>query len=195
MIGYHGTSRDCATKIIESKNFNIDKFVITGDFKIKDCPKMPNDFGSGIYMFLNNERYNGIECARKYANVFKDRPSSVLEININDDIKCLDFEDKKNIDMFIKLREKIFDRVYYNYKISVKESGSKKRANLDGIIIEFLIQHKYKNEVDAVMGESYTPSYNEERNISNFPNGKEICLRQNEPICWELCKEVHYDLQ
>ncbi|EOT29772.1 hypothetical protein [Enterococcus durans] len=195
MIGYHGTSRDCATKIIESKNFNIDKFVITGDFKIKDCPKMPNDFGSGIYMFLSNERYNGIECARKYANVFKDRPSSVLEININDDIKCLDFEDKKNIDMFIKLREKIFDRVYYNYKISVKESGSKKRANLDGIIIEFLIQHKYKNEVDAVMGESYTPSYNEERNISNFPNGKEICLRQNEPICWELCKEVHYDLQ
>ncbi|EHQ9056560.1 TPA: hypothetical protein U2R47_001956 [Enterococcus faecium] len=195
MIGYHGTSRDCATKIIESKNFNIDKFVITGDFKIKDCPKMPNDFGSGIYMFLSNERYNGMECARKYANIFKDRPSSVLEININDDIKCLDFEDKENIDMFIKLREKIFDRVYYNYKISVKESGSKKRANLDGIIIEFLIQHKYKNEVDAVMGESYTPSYNEERNISNFPNGKEICLRQNEPICWELCKEVHYDLQ
>ncbi|NTP94111.1 hypothetical protein HQ854_05940, partial [Enterococcus faecium] len=162
---------------------------------IKDCPKMPNDFGSGIYMFLSNERYNGMECARKYANIFKDRPSSVLEININDDIKCLDFEDKENIDMFIKLREKIFDRVYYNYKISVKESGSKRRANLDGIIIEFLIQHKYKNEVDAVMGESYTPSYNEERNISNFPNGKEICLRQNEPICWELCKEVHYDLQ
>ncbi|HAQ4621923.1 hypothetical protein [Enterococcus faecium] len=190
MIGYHGTSKDCATKIIESKNFNIDKFVITGDFKIQDRQKMPNDFGSGIYMFLSNERYDGIKCARKYASVFKDRPSSVLEININDDIRCLDFGDKKNSDIFIELREKIFERIYYNYKISVKESGSKKRANLDGIIIEFLIQHKYKNEIDAVMGESYTPYYNKDRNISNFPNGKEVCLRCNKSICWELCKEV-----
>ena len=99
MIGYHGTSKDCATKIIESKNFNIDKFVITGDFKIQDRQKMPNDFGSGIYMFLSNERYDGIKCARKYASVFKDRPSSVLEININDDIRCLDFGDKKNSDI------------------------------------------------------------------------------------------------
>ncbi|HAQ4436492.1 hypothetical protein HQ674_10940 [Enterococcus faecium] len=190
MIGYHGTSKDCATKIIESKNFNIDKFVITGDFKIQDRQKMPNDFGSGIYMFLSNEHYDGIKCARKYASVFKDRPSSVLEININDDIRCLDFGDKKTSDIFIELREKIFERIYYNYKISVKESGSKKRANLDGIIIEFLIQHKYKNEIDAVMGESYTPYYNEDRNISNFPNGKELCLRCNKYICWELCKEV-----
>lgn len=190
MIGYHGTSQKCATVIIESQTFNFDTFVIAGNFRIGNDQRMPNDFGNGIYMFIDNESYSGAKCARKYANIFKERPSSVLKINIRDGIKVLDFQDETTRKIFIELREKIFDRIYYNYKISVKESGSKKRANLDGLIIEYLIQIIYQNQIDAVMGESFTPFYNEERSISNFPNGKEICLRNTDSICWELCKEV-----
>ncbi|TKP12714.1 hypothetical protein [Enterococcus faecalis] len=191
MIGYHGTSKECAESIIKSQKFNVDTFIIYGDCRIKSGQRMPNDFGSGIYMFLTNDCYDGIKCAKNYANTFKDVPTTVLEINIKDDcITCIDFEDKKTMDIFNKIREKIYDRIYYNYQMSVKDSGSKKRANLDGLFIEYLVQYKYNNQIDAVMGLSYTPSYNKQRSISNFPNGKEICLRSNEFICWDKCKEV-----
>ena len=190
MIGYHGTSRKFATAIIESQEFSFNKFIITSDLVVKRGQRMPNDFGNGIYMFIDSGYYNGKDCARKYANTFKERPSSVLEIQIKDEISVIDFQDDTTKKVFIELREKIIDKIYYNYQRFVNEGGSKQRANLDGFIIEFIIQYKFKNKIDAVMGESYTPFYNPERSISNFPNGKELCLRNSNSICWELCKEV-----
>lgn len=53
-----------------------------------------------------------------------------------------------------------------------------------------MIRYKYEDEVDLVIKDTYTPFYNSDRTISNFPNGREMCIRNVNLIDWEYTKEV-----
>jgi len=191
MEGYHGTTQKNFNSLVTLKKVDIPEFKIGGDFVIPKGQRLPNDLGIGFYLFLSdtNLGFKGENNAKRYADKYKEN-SKILKVHVKDDIKILNLNTIQNRSLFNKLRERIFGKLFYQYKVSINNDGAKNRANLDGIFLEILIKYKLKDEIDGVICDSYTPFYNENNQLSNIPNGRELCLRNAESIIWDKCEEV-----
>lgn len=194
MEGWHGTTPRNSKLILNSKNIEVRPFSIKADLTIPRGQSLPSDLGQGLYLFLDNEgsNFDGLQNAKAYANVFRHENNKIAVIHFSFDdsgLECLDFNEKTNIDLFVQLREKIYQKIS-NRLGAFKNSSALKRANLDGVIIEYIIQNYYKNSVGFVIKDTYTPFYDKLRTLSNFPNGRELCLRKLETIDWKKTKEA-----
>lgn len=192
MMGYHGTTKSNLDCIFEKKIISIPSFKIDSTFSMPKNQRLVNDLGMGFYLFLSDDVYNfdGIHNARRYALKYKN-DSKVLKVAINDEgINVLDLNSPSTRKIFIQLREKFFTNMYYHYNVSIKDDGAKNRANLDGLLLEVLIRYKFNNQIDCVICDSYTPFYNQHSQLSNIPNGRELCLRNMNLINWDECEEV-----
>ena len=194
MKGYHGTTPKNANSILKTQKIYIEDFSITPDFVIKKEQNLPKDLGQGLYLFLCDKAkgYDGCAAAKRYAQIFRNENHKVKVIEFyfdESELLFLDMNRAENKERFKRLREQIYGKIEIQLAF-LKKSGSLKRANLDGIFIEYLIQHKYKNKVDGVILDTYTPFYSTDRTLSNFPNGRELCLRNVSTIKWEQTKIV-----
>ncbi|HFI0101342.1 TPA: hypothetical protein ACGORV_000022 [Streptococcus suis] len=194
MEGYHGTTPQNAQAIIQTKEVKIKPFSIKSDVVIPTGQRLPNDLGQGLYLFLDNEslEFDGKKCAKQYAQKWKsDRNKTALIQFCFDEttLSILDFNQPENFKRFVKLRDKLYRKIEQSLT-TFKETNSLRRANLDGIFIEYLIQHGLKIQVDGVVKDTYTPFYSSRSTLSNFPNGRELCLRNTDAINWEATKEV-----
>lgn len=178
MESFHGTTAQCVESIL-SNNFKFDDFI-----KMNRNNKMICDLGCGVYTFCEDEY--GIsspdkmarEYAEKYRNQFtKDKPCGVIKVSIKDtdDILVLNFDDPNNNKRLRKARQNLQQRID-NIYIKVKNNGAKRRANLDGILIELAVNKNIFENPDILYKETYT-SLGEVNDISSFPNGRELVIR------------------
>ncbi|CAC8959496.1 TPA: hypothetical protein ACROKA_002568 [Staphylococcus aureus] len=74
------------------------------------------------------------------------------------------------------------EETIYNELDKLINNNTKSRGNIDGLIIEIMIR-EYNLEIDAIQKETYTQfDKSKKRKRSNIPNGKELCIRQNDII-------------
>lgn len=191
MEGYHGTDSSNLDSIISSQQISVSEFQINSSFSMPKNQRLVNDLGLGFYLFISDDFFNfdGKHSAKEYARQYK-TDSKVLKVKLPDGLRILNLNNTETRKIFNAFREKFFTKMYYNYGISIKNDGAKKRANLDGIFLEILIKYKYGNNIDGVICDSYTPYYNEFKHLSNIPNGRELCLRTTDLIDWDNCEEV-----
>lgn len=192
--GYHGTTPLNAKAIIETNKVEIEPFSIKTDVVIPTGQRLPNDLDQGLYLFLDNESqgFDGKKCAKQYAQKWRSEGSKIalIQFYFDEEPLCiLDLNLPENTTRFIKLRDKLYQKIEQSLT-TFKENKSLERANLDGIFIEYLVQHGLKVKVDGVIKDTYTPFYSSRNTLSNFPNGREFCLRSTSAIDWEATKEV-----
>lgn len=199
MYGYHGTTEKNANDIISTKTINVNEFKIDGNFTIPQNQRIPNDLGNGLYFYYHDESepcYDALKNAKRYVQEFKPGTGkkAIIKVVVNDteENEYLDFNDLKEQRLFIKFREKLFEKINYNYKASkVKNDGASRRNNIDGIFLEAMLKYVYKDrKIDLILKDSYTPFYNGDRQISNFPNGREVCLKNLDLINWSETEVV-----
>lgn len=195
MEGYHGTTPKSVNDILEKQIFECTPFDIKGDWVVKNNQSLPNDFGVGLYLFVDDSTkgYKGLESAKQYARVFrnKNKKIGVLKFKIHsDNLRILNLNNPTTIKVFNEYKEKYF-QVLKNSLGGFKRNNSFIRYNLDGVFLEHLLRyHPQYQEVDAVSCETYTPPTSD-KPISAVPNGKEICLRNLMLIDWTGTKEEY----
>ena len=194
MEGYHGTTPLNAKAIIETNKVEVEPFSIKSDVVIPSGQRLPNDLGQGLYLFLDSESqgFDGKECTKQYAQKWRSDGNKVAIIHFDFNetpLYILDFNLPENSILFVKLRHKLYQKIEQGLT-TFKENKSLKRANLDGIFIEYLVQHGLKRHVDGIIKDTYTPFYSSRNTLSNFPNARELCLRSTGAINWEATKEV-----
>ncbi|MBG9656349.1 hypothetical protein ABE24_16115 [Cytobacillus firmus] len=157
-IGYHGTNSNTAKNIIRTNfSFNTTK---------------PGWLGSGIYFFEENE---GL--ARYWGNLKSPGNASVLrtEIDVPDD-KIFDVSDPSSdhSKTFHAFREQLLP-VLHEKQINIKAEN---KTDFDGKILNMIcIKEKYQ----LVRSFTYTYIDYDRKNgtFSRFPNGIELCLKNN----------------
>ena len=194
MKGYHGTKPQNAKDILNNNSVVITPFKITADFVIPSGQRLPNDLGQGLYLFLDSDKpkFDGKQCAKLYAHRWRneDNKVSLILFDIDEsDIFSLDLNKQENAEKFIEIRNKLAQRVEQRLK-TFKEGKILDRANIDGIFIEYLVQHFLENKVDLIIKDTYTPFYSSRNTLSNFSKGKKYCCRNMRTINWEKTKEV-----
>lgn len=192
--GYHGTKPQNAKDILNNNSVVVTPFKITTDFVIPSGQRLPNDLGQGLYLFLDSDKpkFDGKQCAKLYAHRWRneDNKVSLILFDIDEsDIFSLDLNKQENAEKFIEIRNKLVQRVEQRLT-TFKEGKILDRANIDGIFIEYLVQHFLENKVDLIIKDTYTPFYSSRNTLSNFSNGRELCLRNMGLINWEETKEV-----
>ena len=194
MEAYHGTAPLNAKAIMETNKVEVEPFSIKPDVVIPSGQRLPNDLGQGLYLFLDSELqgFDGKECAKQYAQKWRSDGNKIAIIHFDFNkapLYFLDFNLPENSTRFVKLRKKLYRKIEQSLT-TFKENRSLKRANLDGIFIEYLVQHRLQCKVDGIIKDTYTPFYSSINTLSNFPNGRELCLRSTGAINWEATKEV-----
>ena len=198
--GFHATIKEDATSILNTKEIQIVPFKINSDVSIPAGQRFPNDLGSGLYMFedfyLNQKLVaDGKQCSQKYFFKFKRGSCSVIAFDIEDDCVVINLDEEDTAEKFEFLRNRLMDRLLQQaHKMTGR--GIKQRANYDGLIVEYMIQHYLRQkkptlQVDAVRCSTYTPFYGKKiRTISNIANGQEFCLRNVKLINWSKTEVV-----
>ncbi|WP_188205398.1 hypothetical protein [Desemzia incerta] len=191
IIGWHGTTHNSAEQI-KKKGFQFEKYKFG-----KNNQRLPNDLGAGVYFFVEDHYFEKpTALAYKYVLKYKDRELAqtntkpkVLKAEINYDEDCmLDLDEKDNMEAIMGLQKTLKKELYQAAK-NLKQSGAVNRGNLDGLVIELLIEkfmRDYKIDIDIVAKRTFTNVEEELGGVpirrSNFPNGKEIAIRKIELI-------------
>lgn len=171
IIGYHGTSKDIAECILVD-GFRIDR----------DIRKLPGDLGRGVYTFLDKEINSG-EAIRNARNFVKNIRKNILVPEILkvlcsvDENQIMNFNDPDNVKIFQKFREN--NQEVLNKELDfLKRNGSFNRGNMDGYVIEMLL-NRFNISSLVVIKDTYTWFSTELNRYkkSNFPNGREMCIR------------------
>lgn len=160
--------------------------------------KFPNDLGKGVYFFIQK---NGTDLPEENAKnyVYSFRSEVTLKSLLIADISI---EDNKLLDLNEEDIQIEFDNIRKTYLDKIKEElskypdtwSSKQRGNYDGIVLEVLLGSR-NMEPDGILKDTYTPilKFNSEKNsgykISNFPNGRELCVRNIEAIS-NICSRM-----
>ncbi|MGX0511227.1 glutaredoxin-related protein [Staphylococcus hominis] len=170
--GYHGTDKSHYDNLENERIFS--------------TKKLPSDLGNGLYLFIDRVNMVGeaIENAKKYLNRwkkdYKERIIAQIDVEFNED-NLLDLDDRENQNVFNSFVEDNEETIY-NELDKLINNNTKNRGNIDGLVIEIMIR-EYNLEVDAIMRETYTQfDTTKKRKRSNIPNGKELCLRNNDII-------------
>ncbi|EAF1263093.1 hypothetical protein CGQ47_04000 [Listeria monocytogenes] len=162
MIAYHGTSKELLPKI-ETQGLREGKS--TGDL------------GNGIYAFIGKK-----EAAINFINKFT-KNKGLVELNLSfEEDEFVDFDDPYFENMFNDSKEAFLDSAI---KKLIRSKST--RLCVDGIIIKSMLDNypEFK-DIKLVAKTTYTPSEKEyigkKQLISNFRNGKEVCLFQRNVI-------------
>lgn len=176
---FHGTTAESTQLILENG------FDLKSD-DINLAIKMVNDLGYGIYTYCYdpNNLWNPRCNALRYAKTYKRLTSSqivILKINSvpNDQMSFIDLDNPVNKNKFITMRENLLDEIEVIYR-GMRDNGHKRRSNKDGILIELAIFKKKFPNVDFIVKSTYTAF--DKRTISNFPNGRELVIRNTNII-------------
>lgn len=124
--------------------------------------------------------------AHKYRNeIAKQQRCQIEVINVSikiEDDYLLDLDDDDTSDLFIKF-QKEHERQRSRVVNNLRNDGASRRKNYDGIMVELFARHINKQlpdgSIQAVLKDTITIFDNI---ISNFPNGKELCVREMDCI-------------
>lgn len=173
-------------------SININSIIEDG-FSTKKEYDWPGDLGNGVYSYIDPDE-NGLfdYSAKDLAYLFVangksqsiNKTISVLELNLKPNMTLLDLTDPKIKMDLQKLKVRIKER-YLNKKIldGYIESGAKHRGHTDGLFFEYLFKHfdDYKLNPDGVMNDTVA-RIDRDYYLSNFPNGRELCIRHTDVI-------------
>lgn len=187
LTGFHGTTQQNANQI-RREGFKVSKI----DWSKPDL-RNPNDLGEGVYFFQDFRKENGSgrKMAFSYAYHYKDKVAQkqkcsieVLEANITvSSDNFLDMDSSDNLELFYSFKDK-HKHEREKIKRRLKQDGSFKRKNYDGIMMELFIskiheQYGSQTKIKVVGKNTVTILKGE---ISNFPNGTELCVRDTSCI-------------
>lgn len=172
---YHGTTKENAEEIIKTQSFHVPIE------DIDNARTMVPDLGYGVYTYGQDKTMSSCpkHNALMYAKKYKDKQSnrfSVLIVELNDDpnITFMDLDDeeeRKTLQIIFRELRYRANAIYDN----IKDSGAKRRHNLDGILIELAFKKNKLGKCDILAKETFTDF--EGKEISNFVNGREVVIR------------------
>ncbi|MCI1851023.1 hypothetical protein [Schleiferilactobacillus harbinensis] len=177
-IAFHGTSYQNA-QAIEHHGFATERF-----------PNWTSDLGAGVYGYIDDPdmpfappEYNATQYARMklgmhtYGAYSSSRTPGnprvgIVQFTVDLEGKhYCDFNDRSNLIRFLKLKKSVEALIHTPRFLG---PGALARDNEDGIIIEWLIRQRKLRDYAVFIMETYTPFL---ARLSNFPNGREICVR------------------
>ncbi|MFT9038924.1 hypothetical protein [Schleiferilactobacillus harbinensis] len=177
LIGFHGTSYQNAKEILRH-GFTEDHF-----------PDWTSDLGRGAYGYIAvpempfaTPTHIAAEYARLKADMHgygqADRRASgnprisVVEfrVDVADEDIC-DFNNPEQYRTLIGLKRRFEAFIHAERTFT---SGAAYRDNEDGILIEYLIRKRLMRDYHLMVMDTYTPLF---AKMSNFANGREICVR------------------
>ena len=173
---YHGTSEEIANKII------ITEFIVD-----KNPRKLPGDLGRGIYSYVvrDEKKLEAASNALKYVESTKKSYEKYKVIKLHCDIiedEILDFNDIENAQLFEEFREEN-EQIIKEEMSNLYDNGFLKRGNIDGLVIEMMID-AFELTPCVIIKDTYTwfSKVKGDYKRSNFPNGREMCIRNQEII-------------
>lgn len=183
VVGYHGTKKEYALNILQN-GFRCEIY----SFTQKEKKRLPNDLGSGVYVFLDESEFefDGQKCAINYTVTFKNNSTdffTILEVPLKikkDKHKILNLDNPEVQKVYVKARKGLEQVANKYLKENIKDDGSLKRGQLDGLFLEMMLNTRKFELPSIVMKKTYTP-YNDSK-LSGFPNGLEMAIRDVEII-------------
>lgn len=179
-VSYHGSlSTHCET--IRSGKLVIKKFIVAQEaMNDNKSSTVPGSFGYGFYTFIDDKKLS-IEFAKKFHKSEDVAALKILsEISENNILDLTVQKDRNLFHEFFHNNNPAVDRLLKNFG---KHRDTKLQHVKDGLVIELLLsnlQNKKRLRIDAVVGESYTPT--RDGIYSYIPNGKELCIRNKSVI-------------
>ncbi len=164
---YHGTNKTAFDELQKSK------FQLIDYGSSKD--RLPNDLGHGFYFYGTDDYFNGISSALNYVNLYRNKGSNhatIIEFELQfEKDELLNLDDPKQNEIILGNMKKLKNTVY--------KMGDLKhnRLNLDGIFFNLYL--RAHNTIKVVKKRTFTPEI-DKKQISNFPNGLEYCVKQHE---------------
>ncbi|MDM5378155.1 hypothetical protein P7818_12855, partial [Staphylococcus aureus] len=144
----------------------------------------PFYFYTIIRTLSKNKVGEAIKNAKNYLDRWKPKYEKKIIAQIDIKVKenrLMDLDDHDNQYEFNSFVEENEETIY-NELDKLINNNTKSRGNIDGLIIEIMIR-EYNLEIDAIQKETYTQfDKSKKRKRSNIPNGKELCIRQNDII-------------
>lgn len=181
LVGYHGTSQ---------KNLN---FIKNLGFRKKwSANSFPNDLGIGVYFYLDRIEGEAKENARKYVVRYKKEyfGKVIIEVPILvGETKILDFNIKEAMDSLEEFIRENGSRIKKELEKYDNNSKAFKRGNFDGIAIDLYIEY-FEAIVDVILKDTFT-SFDDYK-ISNFVNGREMCVKNNDIIDTSTIRVVEH---
>lgn len=171
--GFHGTLKSSAYSI-KKDGFKINEYDKSG--------QVPSDLGSGVYFYVEDElkRFGDpMILAKKYAINNKgqgsDKNICVIESKIIfDNSVLLDLDEEINSSMFTYYRSSMEEAIIEKFK--ELNPKIKKHGNMDGWVLNKMIKSGiFSTDPKVVIKETFTPLRS--GMTSNFPNGREISVR------------------
>lgn len=175
---YHGTGDKSAKEIIK------------GNFKVSKAPAFPSDLGYGVYTYVDIENYkikfvdNAVVNAKKYVERFKEERwkndgISIIEINCRFDTgNLLNFNDLEVYNSFLQSYQQVFNAALATLP-RYRQGKAQRRKQYDGVVLEYLIEHRLINDPAVIIMDTYTDFNNVK---SNFNNGTEFVIRKTSVI-------------
>lgn len=140
---------------------------------------IPGDLGAGLYAFEDSYKN-----AKRFAEKFiKSENTVVCELFLEvDSTNILDMNLSENLESINNIRES----QHYNMLLNRYRSefaSERSRKSIDGLLIEYMlhINPNFKRDVYLVKMNTFTP-FDNEITISQYPNGKEVCIKNKEII-------------
>lgn len=168
ITAFHGTKLQWAIEI--SRN----------GFDPKKQPHWCGDLGNGVYGYIEARDQPSFSDPRKLAKQYgwlKARSQATIvkfSVDISQEgVDILDFTMNDVQLRYMCLLAKF--ESYYESDMSVFLKTPRKRKQLDGMILEWFIKHQFVRDVSVVVEDTHTDFYGVR---SNFPNGREICVRK-----------------
>lgn len=174
MIVYHGTTVERAREILRH------------GFKVKRG-KVTNDLGSGVYTYCDDDNgaWDPYLNAMKFAKRFRRGRTCVLKVTVDDNEVR---NNSLNLDYpgmpceWEIVRKSFEDNAEKIWK-GFPHGNAKKRHNIDGIILEkvfkskniFTDENNSAENPSCVLKQTYTSFIS--HTLSNFPNGRELVIR------------------
>lgn len=182
-MGYHGTSYAQAKQILKH------------GFSEAHFPNWTGDLGRGVYGYIeaperpfSRPEYNATAYAliksamRSVGSPLVQRAygsSRVAVVQFKLDVADNDIGDFNTLaaENNIITLKKNFENLIHQH--SPSHSGAASRDNEDGIILEYLIERHLVSDFPVIVKDTYSQFF---ARMSNFPNGREICVRNTDCI-------------
>ncbi|MDG6128724.1 hypothetical protein NGA55_07050 [Lactococcus formosensis] len=172
LLGYHGTDEEYLV-LIRKEGFK----------KKFSKSSFPNDLGFGAYFFVDRTKGEAQNNSKRYVLKYKRKYETpiVLEVplKVSED-NILDFNERENLELledFARVNNSQIKKELRKYN---SHTRSFKRGNLDGIVIDLFIEY-FKIPADVIVKDTFT-KFDDEYKISNFTNGREVCVKNTNVI-------------
>ncbi|MBS9337159.1 hypothetical protein [Fructobacillus parabroussonetiae] len=174
ITSFHGTSVKNAEKILEE------------GFKIKqDSGQYPNDLGHGIYGYIDsdfsindvefiNDAKTNAKSFSKYIRGNKENYAILqFKVSVFDD-QILNLNQLNQRNRMVRLYKQFLNSAISEIPLKYKTNRASRRKQMDGVFIEFLIEHNILREPEMIILDTYS-RFN--GYASNITNGRELLIR------------------